>query len=164
MGFVGRFCDDDLPLISLFLSLSPSLSLPGMFVSPSMLGTRGGGSIAAAYAALLGNGESGYLSKASKLMSCSKAIQAGIDSIPELRVIGRPHMSIIAWTTRKEYDSTINIFAVGDILDKQYGFKVECQQRPKCLHITLTPPHYGVVEEFIQSQGTHTHAHTHTWL
>ena len=116
-----------------------------------MLGTRPGGSIAAAYAALLANGEEGYLRKAAALMKCSKAMQAGINAIPEMRVLGEPHMSIIAWTTRPEFAKSINIFAVADVMEKKFRFKVECQQYPTCLHITLTPPHYELVDEFVQA-------------
>ena len=126
-----------------------------MFVSPSMLGTRPGGAIAAAWAALVGIGEAGYLTKAAALMATSRAFQEGINSIPELRVLGSPAMSIVSWAAREEFASRLNVFAVADVLDKQHGFKVECQQNPTCLHVTLTPPHAAVVDEFVKGQ-THT--------
>lgn len=122
-----------------------------MFVSPSMLGTRGGGSIAAAYAAMLAHGESGYISKAQRLLQCRDAIRAGIDAMPELRVLGDPHMSIISWTTSAAFASRINIFAVADVMEKQFNFRVECQQHPNCLHITLTPPHCKLVDQFLSA-------------
>lgn len=131
----------------------------GMFVSPSMLGTRPGGAIAAAWAALVGIGEAGYMAKAKALMATSLAFQSGIRSIPELRVLGSPTMSIVSWTARDEFKARLNVFAVADVLDKQHGFKVECQQNPTCLHVTLTPPHAAIVDEFVQGQ-THTDEHT----
>lgn len=88
----------------------------GMFVSPSMLGTRPGGAIAAAYAALVGNGQSGYLARAKVLMECSKQLQRALAAVPEVRVLGEPHMSIVAWTTKKEFEKEINLFAVADVM------------------------------------------------
>ena len=124
----------------------------GMFVSPSLLGTRPGGSIAAAWAALVGIGEKGYLSKARALMDCVSSFRKEIESIPELRILGSPHMSILSFTaTPAASKAGLNIFAVADVMDKQFGFKVECQQHPSCLHVTLTPPHASVVSEFGQA-------------
>jgi hypothetical protein len=87
-------------------------------------------------------------------MACSKSLQAGIAAIPEFRILGHPSMSIIAWTTRAEYAKEVNVFAIADVMEKKFNFKVECQQNPLCLHVTLTPPHYGIIDEFLQSQTT----------
>lgn len=44
----------------------------GLFVSPSLLGTRGGGPIAAAWAAMVANGEDGYMKRVDLVMETSK--------------------------------------------------------------------------------------------
>ena len=119
-----------------------------------MLGTRPGGAIAAAWAALVGIGECGYLAKCKALMATSHAMQAGLRSIPGIRVLGSPAMSIVSWTAKEDWAKRgLNMFAVADTLDKLHGFKVECQQNPVCLHVTLTPPHRDIVDEFIAGQS-----------
>lgn len=35
--------------------------------------------------------------------------------------------------------------------EKQFNFKVECQQHPVCLHVTLTPPHIGLIDSLVQA-------------
>jgi hypothetical protein len=42
----------------------------GLFISPSMLGSRGGGAIAGAWAALCGLGEAGYLKTTTLVCAC----------------------------------------------------------------------------------------------
>jgi len=123
----------------------------GMFVSPSLLGTRPGGSIACAYAALVGTGAAGYMERAKELMDTTIAFRRGIDNLPEMRVLGNPHMSIVSFTTREGLEKTINVFAVADRMKEKHDFKVECQQNPSCLHVTLTPPHRGIVVEFLSA-------------
>jgi sphinganine-1-phosphate aldolase len=97
----------------------------------------------------LSSGQNGYLKRAKSLMECSLQFQAGLRTLPELRVLGSPHMSIVSWTTRAEFEQDINMFAVADVLEKQHQFKVECQQHPICLHVTLTPPHLDLVDSLV---------------
>src|SRR6185436_12207149 len=71
----------------------------GLFASPTLLGTRPGGAIAAAWATLMATGRDGYLRRAAAIMETTRAFQEGIARIPGLRVLGRPAMSVFAFTS-----------------------------------------------------------------
>jgi len=116
----------------------------GILVSPTMQGTRGGGTIAAAWAALTSIGESGYLKYAKLIMDTTKYLQKEISLIPGLFVLGKPHMSITAFSSKE-----FNIYAVADVMETKFGWKIEKQQNPDCIHVTVMPPHARTKEKFI---------------
>lgn len=93
----------------------------GIFASPSMLGTRNGGCIAAAWAAMIGLGKEGYLEKAKLLMETTQKFIEGIRSIPSIEILGSPIMAIIAF---RSTNPAVNIFAVSDILHQQFGWQI----------------------------------------
>lgn len=117
----------------------------GIFASPAILGTRPGGAIAAAWAAMRALGEEGYLEHATTIMETTRRLIDGVNAISGLEVIGRPAMSVFSYrATSKE----LNIFAVADVLEKK-GWHIDRQQRPDSLHAMVTPLHAGVVEEYL---------------
>ncbi|MGW8251716.1 MAG: pyridoxal phosphate-dependent decarboxylase family protein, partial [Anaerolineales bacterium] len=61
----------------------------GLYVSPTFQGSRSGGLSAAAWAAMLSMGESGYLEAARSIMNAAETIRLGIAEIPEIQVIGK---------------------------------------------------------------------------
>jgi glutamate/tyrosine decarboxylase-like PLP-dependent enzyme len=117
----------------------------GVFASPALLGTRPGGAIAAAWAAMQALGEDGYLKAAKAAMETTRRLIDGIQAIPPLRVIARPPMSVFA------YQSTspeLSIFAVGDQMEKR-GWHIDRVQRPDGLHAMVTPRHAMVVDQYL---------------
>lgn len=117
----------------------------GVFASPALLGTRPGGTIAAAWAAMVAQGEDGYLHNAKIIMETSKQIMEGIQSIKGMEILGTPHMSVFAY---RSVDPKVNTFAIGDILEKK-GWHVDRLQRPDALHAMITPIHAKVAQQFI---------------
>jgi sphinganine-1-phosphate aldolase len=109
----------------------------GLFGSPSMSGSRPGGMIAAAWAALVGMGENGYMELARQIMSTTDQIKAGVRSIEGLYVLGEPDMTALAIGGR----GGINIIAVADALESLGGWKMERQQTPPSIHMTVLPQH-----------------------
>ncbi len=61
----------------------------GIFASPAMLGTRPGGAIAAAWAALNAIGLDGYLEISRTIMDTTKRLKQGIEAINGLTVLGQ---------------------------------------------------------------------------
>jgi glutamate/tyrosine decarboxylase-like PLP-dependent enzyme len=118
----------------------------GIFASPALLGTRPGGSIAAAWAAMMALGKEGYLENAQKAMEATEALIDGVNGIDGLRVIGTPHMTVFAYEST---DPWLNIFAVGDQMEKR-GWHIDRQQRPDSLHAMVTPRHVGVVDDYLE--------------
>ena len=130
----------------------------GIYASPSMAGTRGGGAIAAAWAALMALGEEGYLDHARRAMSATKTLRDGISRIPELEVLGDPAMTIVSYASR---DKSVAIYAVADQLE-QMGYSVDRQQKPECIHLTLTSHHEGRIEGYVADlERAVTHVKSH---
>lgn len=117
----------------------------GIFASPALLGTRPGGPIAAAWAAMNAMGITGYQQMAGKVMATTEKLIKGINGLQGLKVMGKPQMSVFA------YGSTspgIDIFAVGDVMENQ-GWHIDRLQRPEGLHAMVTPAHETVADQYL---------------
>ena len=117
----------------------------GLFASPAMLGTRPGGAIAAAWAAIRLLGEEGYLEHARTIMETAQRFRDGISNIPSLQVMGKPHMGVFAY---RSTDPELSIYAVADGLEAR-GWHVDRQHRPECIHLMITPWHKEVVDSYV---------------
>ncbi len=115
----------------------------GIYASPSMTGTRAGGSIAAAWAALNSIGEDGYMRLAESAMKTAKRIMEGISGIKELYILGIPDMSVFAFAS-----DILDIFALGDAMDRR-GWHLDRQQFPSSLHMMITAAHEKAADPFI---------------
>lgn len=115
----------------------------GVYGSPTMTGTRPGGSIAGAWAALKAIGMEGYMEMAKVTMDVTNKIRAAIEAIPELETIGHPDMSILAFKSSK-----LDVFKLADELNKK-GWHFERQQLPPSLHFTINYIHRLAADEFI---------------
>jgi sphinganine-1-phosphate aldolase len=118
----------------------------GVFASPALLGTRPGGPIAAAWAAMNAMGQGGYQDMAKTVMETTKKLMDGIDSIQGLGVMGKPQMSVFAYGATS---SRINIFAVGDVMEDK-GWYIDRLQRPEGLHAMVTPAHAAVADKYLE--------------
>ena len=115
----------------------------GIYISPSMRGTRPGGAIAAAWAALKHLGVNGYLNLAKIVMDASKKLIEGINQINELYIIGKPVISVFSFTSDK-----IDIYHLGDLMDKK-GWHLDRIQFPNALHMMVNPHHAEIVDKFL---------------
>ncbi|GJN06120.1 hypothetical protein PR202_ga23813 [Eleusine coracana subsp. coracana] len=116
----------------------------GLYVSPTIAGSRPGGLIAGAWAAMMSLGLNGYLENTSRIMEVSKKIQKGIEDIPGLYVIGKPDMTVVAFGS-----DVGDIFEVNDIMSSK-GWHLNALQRPNSLHICVTLQHTTVYEQFLK--------------
>jgi sphinganine-1-phosphate aldolase len=116
----------------------------GVYISTTMRGTRPGGAIAAAWAAMNSLGMEGYLSLAKKVMDTTKKLIEGIQKIPEIYILGKPVMSVFSFTS-----DSLNIFHVGDVLDEK-GWHLDRIQFPPALHMMVNPHHSDIVNEFLK--------------
>jgi sphinganine-1-phosphate aldolase len=107
----------------------------GIYVSPTMTGTRPGGAIAAAWAIMHRLGHDGYLEIARKVMLAATELRDGVDAIDGLKVVGAPHMSIMAIAS-----DTLDMYEVGDVLAES-GWHLDRQQTPASLHLTVNHAH-----------------------
>ncbi len=118
----------------------------GVFASPALLGTRPGGAYAAAWAALQSIGEEGYVKLAEEVLKTADALKEGIESIPELEVIGSPEGPLLSY---RSVESGVNIFAVGDQMEEK-GWHIDRIQMPDALHAMITPLHKKVTDKYIE--------------
>lgn len=128
----------------------------GLWGSTTLAGTRPGGPIAAAWAALMALGRNGYLRLARTILETTQAFQSGIQAIPGLRILGKPDMSVFAFTSDGP-----DIFAVADAMEGR-GWHVDRQHRPDSIHLMITPAHAAIVEPYLndlRDSVAHVSAH-----
>ena len=115
----------------------------GIYASPTMVGTRPGGAIAAAWAVMNYLGEEGYLALAAITMKTATQLRDGINAIDGLHVVSDPDMSVMAIGSER-----LNIYEVGDEMTLR-GWHLDRQQFPPTLHLTVMPAHARNVDLFL---------------
>lgn len=116
----------------------------GVYPSPTMTGTRPGGAMAAAWAVMHHLGEEGYLRLAQETMSVTEQLIAGINSIPGLKVMGKPDMTVFGFNSDR-----VNIYEMGDLMEAR-GWQLDRLQMPPALHVVVTPNHAKIIEPFLK--------------
>jgi glutamate/tyrosine decarboxylase-like PLP-dependent enzyme len=119
----------------------------GLYGSPTMAGSRGGGPIAAAWAVLHFLGEEGFVALVRRTMDTTRKLVAGVRATPGLRILGEPPASIFAFTSDQ-----LNVYALGDALEAQ-GWRIDRQQLPPSLHLMVSPAHERVADRFLADLG-----------
>ncbi len=116
----------------------------GLYASPTLPGSRPGALSVAGWAAMVSIGKQGYLELARQIMQTALSIRKGIESIPDLRLMGEP-LFLIAFTSDR-----LNIYQVLDKMAER-GWRLNALQRPPGLHIAITVRHTqpGVAEQFL---------------
>ncbi|MDE3086076.1 MAG: aminotransferase class V-fold PLP-dependent enzyme [Acidobacteriota bacterium] len=116
----------------------------GLYYSPTFAGSRPGAISAEAWAAMLAFGEEGYTIATKALLETAAVIRAGIERIPELRVLGDP-LWVIAFASEE-----IDVYAVMDQMSAR-GWNLNGLQHPPAAHICVTLRHAqpGVAQRFV---------------
>ncbi|XP_050413035.1 uncharacterized protein LOC126827602 [Patella vulgata] len=117
----------------------------GLYGSPSMAGTRGGGNIAASWTSMRALGEDGFMRKAKELMDITNKLKEGINNIDGLCILGKPCMTGFSIGSNSP---DVDILAVADAMEKR-GWKMERQQNPFCLHCSILPHHAPVADKML---------------
>lgn len=117
----------------------------GVYISPSMPGTRSGGPIAAAWAGMQAMGEDGYLELARRANSATQKLREGIRAIDGLALVGDDPTTIVCWTSS---NSAIDVYAVADVLEDK-GWLVDRQHQPPTVHLTVTANHLPHVDRYL---------------
>uniref|UniRef100_T1J300 Sphingosine-1-phosphate lyase 1 n=1 Tax=Strigamia maritima TaxID=126957 RepID=T1J300_STRMM len=117
----------------------------GIYASPSLPGSRAGGIIAACWAAMTFFGRDGYVKNCKKIIETANRIEKGLREMPDLKIIGKPEVSVIAFGSDK-----FNIYRLSDALHKR-GWSLNALQFPSCIHLCVTFMHTadGVAEAFL---------------
>jgi sphinganine-1-phosphate aldolase len=115
----------------------------GKYFTPTLLGTRSGGALAAAWAVIHYLGEDGYLKLTARVMELRDRYVDGITAIPGLRLFAQPHLSVISYGS-----DVVDITAVGDQLVER-GWYVSRLAEPPGLHQTVNLVQEATVEEYL---------------
>lgn len=116
----------------------------GIYASPTMIGTRPGGPIAAAWATLQSFGADGYKELARKAIEASDRLRDGIKATSGLVLLGKSDSTIVTYAS-----VGFDIYALADRMEAR-GWTMDRQHRPASIHLTVTANHGAVVDEYIK--------------
>jgi glutamate/tyrosine decarboxylase-like PLP-dependent enzyme len=116
-------------------------------INPTVQSTKSAGPVAAAWAALHFIGDAGYLEIARQVKDATARIVAGVDALPDLRVLGRPDMNLLAFAS-----DTVNVFHLVDEM-KERGWYVQPQlaygSSPENVHLSVNPASVRWVDDLL---------------
>ena len=87
----------------------------GMYVTPTMAGSRSGAVIAGTWAALMKFGRKGFLNNAKKLLTAASNIRKELVKIPEIQLISTHDSTVVSFTSKK-----FNCVAFNDLMSTKY--------------------------------------------
>ena len=95
----------------------------------------------------MSHGESGYLDFCHKIVGAAKKIETAIRELPDLRadisVIGRPLVSVVAFTSK-----SLSIYDIADSMTAR-GWHLNALQNPPAIHAAVTLPMVTAVDRLI---------------
>lgn len=118
-------------------------------INNTIQSSKSGGPMAAAWAVLNYVGDEGYLAFAKELLGARDALVSGIEQIEGLRLMGRPEMSLLAFTSDE-----VDVFVLCDELKAQ-GWMVQPQLRfgpsQENIHLSINPSNTKWVGAFLSA-------------
>lgn len=115
----------------------------GTYSSLTFTGTRPGGAIAAAWAAMQFLGQEGYEHIAGASMRARDAIARGLETIPGVRVFGEPELWAFAFGAED-----VDMHQVSGLMGKR-GWMCGPTTQPRGIHVMCTPVHEGIAGEYV---------------
>lgn len=119
--------------------------LGGVYGSSGVLGTKGGGAMAAAWAVMNYLGDDGYLRLTAAALGATQQLAAAVATMPELRVLAAPDSTLLAFVATDP--TTLDVYAIADALWRE-GWYVDRQGPPASLHCTVNAVHEGKIDIF----------------
>ncbi|KAI4121085.1 MAG: hypothetical protein LQ347_006959 [Umbilicaria vellea] len=127
--------------------ISPDWS-GGVYASPGIAGSRPGALIAGCWASLMSQGESGYIEACHSIVGATKKIEAAVREhttlSPDLQVIGRPLVSVVAFTS-----DSLNVYDMADAMSAK-GWHLNALQSPPAIHVAVTLPIVAAADRLIE--------------
>ena len=114
----------------------------GQYMTNTLVGTRAGGAIAAAWAVMNFLGEAGYLRITERVLATRRAYEAGVEALG-FEVMGRPELSILAFGSPVH-----DIAAVGKAMTAR-GWLTGFVKEPAGIHLMLNLTHEPVVARYL---------------
>jgi len=117
----------------------------GLYLSPTLAGSRPGALSATCWAAMVSIGQSGYLDASRRILETGARIRDGVAAIPGLHVLGNP-----LWVTAFGTDDDLDVYQVMENMSHR-GWSLNGLQRPAAVHLAVTLRHTqpGVADRFL---------------
>ena len=119
--------------------------LGGVYGSSGVLGTKGGGAMAAAWAVMHYLGDDGYLRLTAAARQACQELAIAVGAMRELKVLAPPDSTLLAFAAADPRQ--LDVFALADALWKR-GWYVDRQGPPASLHCTVNAVHQGKIAAF----------------
>jgi glutamate/tyrosine decarboxylase-like PLP-dependent enzyme len=120
-------------------------------INPTVQSTKSAGPVAAAWAVLHFIGDAGYLAMARSMLESTRRIVAAIDAHPDLRLLGRPDMNLLCFTS-----DGVDVFHVIDEM-KARGWYVQPQlgygDSKENIHLSINPASARWVDAMLADLG-----------
>ncbi len=117
----------------------------GRMITQTYVGTRPGGAIAAAWAVMNHLGIEGYEAIARRMLEMSHQYQDDINAIDGLRVVGKPHITIVAYEST---DENVEIAQVAEQM-RSRGWLIGMSRQPAAIITMMSLLHERPREEYI---------------
>ena len=114
----------------------------GLYATQTLVGTRAGGAIAAAWAVMNYLGHEGYCDRTSRILAVRARLEEGVRRLG-LEVWGQPQLSILSYGSRK-----LDIFAVAERMTER-GWFVGRLVEPPGIHLMLNLTHEPAVDAYL---------------
>ena len=119
----------------------------GVYASPGIAGSRPGALIAGCWVSMMNIGEDGYINACYSIVGAAKKIADAIRENPalsnDLEIIGRPLVSVVAFTSK-----TLDIYDIADAMSAK-GWDLNSLQTPPAIHVAVTLPIVEVWEKLV---------------
>lgn len=125
--------------------------LGGLYGSPAVLGSKGGGPWAAAWAVMHYLGDDGYLRLTAAARRAAVELADAVSDVPGLRLLAAPDTTLVAFAADRSDrggEPPVDMFAVGDALSRRDWY-VDRQGPPPSLHCTVSAIHDGLIPDFV---------------
>lgn len=117
----------------------------GIYATGGLLGTRPGGTVAAAWASIKGLGREGFLATARSNMEAFTDLRQKLAAVPGVEIVGQPGMNILAYRT---IQNNPDLFVIADQLEDK-GWQVDRQHKPLSIHMTLMQHNQPVIDQYL---------------
>ena len=118
----------------------------GVYATDTFLGTRSGGSIAAAWAVMQYLGEEGYLRRAAMILDTVAALARGIEAIPGLECV-RPHDLCILLYGSLDPDLDINV--VAEEMASRGWYVGRAREPHDAIQLAVNPEHARALDRYL---------------
>lgn len=115
----------------------------GMYVTPTIAGSRPGAIIAGTWAALMKQGREGFVAEAKKILTAAENIRKELEKIPEVKVYSKQSNAVVSFTSDR-----VNFVAVNDVMMKRHRWSLNTIQYPLSAHLVVTDANAQYWKEF----------------